>query len=196
MIQTDAGNVLWDCISLIDEATVERVGALGGISAIAISHPHFYGSCVAWAEAFDARIVLPAADRQWLQCPSPLVEHVEDADHVLVPGVRLVRVGGHFHGSSVLLWEAGAAGRGALFTGDSVGVMADPRWVSFMYSYPNEIPLSVAEVREIEERLAPLAFDRIYGGWPGDIVDGDAADVVRRSAQRYVGMLEGTWPRR
>ncbi len=46
LVQTGEGNLLWDCISLIDEATVEGVRALGGISAIAISHPHYYSSMV------------------------------------------------------------------------------------------------------------------------------------------------------
>jgi hypothetical protein len=39
---TPEGNVLWDCVSLIDDATVTIINALGGLRAIAISHPHFY----------------------------------------------------------------------------------------------------------------------------------------------------------
>lgn len=35
----------------------------------------------------------------------------------LLPGVELIRLGGHFPGSSVLLWQGGCEGRGALFTG-------------------------------------------------------------------------------
>ena len=42
LVQTPAGNVLWDCISLVDDETVAAVRARGGIPAIAISHPHFY----------------------------------------------------------------------------------------------------------------------------------------------------------
>src|SRR5688572_19721780 len=42
-------NVLWDCISLIDDTAVQAVRALGGITAIAISHPHYYSSMVEWS---------------------------------------------------------------------------------------------------------------------------------------------------
>ena len=39
LVRTPNGNVLWDCISLLDDATVETIRVLGGISAIAVSHP-------------------------------------------------------------------------------------------------------------------------------------------------------------
>src|SRR5688572_8554668 len=37
LVQTQGGNLLWDCITLIDDATIAAVQALGGIAAIAIS---------------------------------------------------------------------------------------------------------------------------------------------------------------
>ena len=40
LVLSHQGNVLWDCISLLDEFTVRTVRDLGGISVIAISHPH------------------------------------------------------------------------------------------------------------------------------------------------------------
>ena len=197
LIRTPDGNVLWDCVSYLDDITVEEFRALGGISAIAISHPHFYASCVEWSRAFgDAPIFLPAADRDFVMRPSPAIVHFEGDEVRPVPDVRLVRVGGHFRGSTVLLWPAGAEGRGALLTGDSVAVVADHRWVSFLYSYPNRIPLSTAEVRDVADRVLALEFDRLYAGWPGDVVAEGARDAVKRSADRYVGMVEGTWPRR
>ena len=39
-------------LSLLDPAVVEMVKAFGGISAIAISHPHYYASMVEWSRAF------------------------------------------------------------------------------------------------------------------------------------------------
>jgi hypothetical protein len=197
LIRTPHGNVLWDCLSYLDDETVAAVRELGGITAIAISHPHFYASCVEWSRAFDdAPIYLPAADRDYVMRPSHAIVHFEEDEIDLVPGIRLVRVGGHFHGSTVLLWTAGAEGRGALLTGDSVAVVADRRWVSFLYSYPNRIPLSVAEVRDVADRVLELRFDRIYAGWADDIIDEGAYDAVRRSADRYFAMVLGTWQRR
>src|SRR3990172_2752137 len=62
LVQAPGGNALWDCITLIDDATVEAVRALGGISAVAISHPHYYSAMIEWSHIFDAPIYLHAAD--------------------------------------------------------------------------------------------------------------------------------------
>ena len=40
LVQTPEGNLLWDCITLLDDETIAQVQALGGVRAIAISHPH------------------------------------------------------------------------------------------------------------------------------------------------------------
>ena len=72
------GNVLWDCVPVLDDDTVERIGSLGGISAVAVSHPHFYAANVDIADAFDARVLLPHADREWVQRPSPRLEFFDD----------------------------------------------------------------------------------------------------------------------
>jgi hypothetical protein len=196
LVRTPAGNVLWDCISYLDDETVAAVGELGGIDAIAISHPHFYSSCVEWAHAFDATVWLPSVDRAWVMRPDPSIRHVDEDEVSPVEGVRLVRVGGHFHGSTVLSWPGGADGRGVLLTGDTVATVADPRSVTIMYSYPNRIPLSPAEVRDVGARLLALDFDRLYAGWDGDVIDRGAHEAVERSFERYARMAEGTWPRR
>ena len=70
LVRTAGDNVLWDCVGLIDDAAVERVRELGGIAAIAMSHPHFYGCVAEWSRAFGgARIFVPRADLQWLMRP-------------------------------------------------------------------------------------------------------------------------------
>ena len=196
VVRTPNGNVLWDCISFIDDETIERLDDLGGLSAIAISHPHFYSSCVEWAHATGAAIHLPAADAAYVMRPDASIAFFGEDSVDLVSGVMVVRIGGHFHGSTVLLWPAGASGRGVLLTGDTVALVGDPTSVTVMYSYPNRIPLSAAAARDIERRVAVLAFDRIYDGWRGDVIDTGAQEAVRRSLGRYAAMVEGTWPRR
>jgi hypothetical protein len=99
--------VLWDCVSLLDGPTRERVGDLGGIAAIAMSHPHFYGANVEIADAFDARVLIPNADRTWVQRTSPRIEYFDERIEP-VPGVTVARIGGHFDGAAVLHWPAGA----------------------------------------------------------------------------------------
>jgi hypothetical protein len=187
LIATPEGNCLWDCISLIDDATVAAVEARGGIAAIAISHPHFYASMVEWSRAFnDAPIYLHEENRQWVMWPDPAVSYWSGSTLQLFSGITLVKCGGHFPGSTVLHWAAGADGRGALFTADTINVVADRRWVSFLYSYPNQIPLDASSIRGIVSAVEPFDFDRIYGGWPGSIVQSGAHEAVVRSADRYL----------
>lgn len=191
LVQTPGGNVLYDCVSLLDEAAVEAIRSLGGIQAICFSHPHFYDSMVTWSHAFDnAPIFIPEADRQYVMRPDPAIRYWDGSPTELAPGVTLIQCGGHFEGSAVLHWAGGADGRGALFVGDSITVVPDRRYVSFMRSYPNLIPLPESEIRGIVDAVEPYDFDRIYGGWWGRNVMSGAKESVRRSAERYISQIK------
>src|SRR6202007_2780163 len=122
-LQSPQGNILWDCLSLIDGAVVDCLKALGGIKAIAISHPHYYSSMVEWSRAFgDVPIYLHADDRQWVMRPDKAVVFWEGETKPLAEGLTLIRCGGHFDGGTVLHWAGGAAGKGALLSGDIIQV--------------------------------------------------------------------------
>jgi glyoxylase-like metal-dependent hydrolase (beta-lactamase superfamily II) len=189
LVLSPSGNVLWDCISVLDEPTIAAVRALGGIRAIAISHPHYYSSMVEWSQAFDAPIYIHADDRDHVMRPDPAIIFWEGEAQPLWDGLAIVRLGGHFAGGQVLHWPAGAEGRGALLTGDILTVVSDRRYVSFMYSYPNLIPLPASTVRRIADRVAAYSFDRIYGAWWDRRILEDAAAAVQRSAARYIAAL-------
>ncbi|MGB7412880.1 MAG: MBL fold metallo-hydrolase [Thermosynechococcaceae cyanobacterium] len=189
LIQSDQGNVLWDCISLIDDQTIEQVDRLGGVDAIAISHPHYYASAVEWAKAFDATVYLHAADRQWMMRPDPTIKFWQGNTLELQKEITLIKAGGHFEGGTVCHLASGTEGLGTLLTGDVIQVVADKRWVSFMYSYPNLIPLPVSKVRQIAKAVEPYAYDLIYGAWWDEIVATDAKNCVKRSAERYIKAL-------
>jgi glyoxylase-like metal-dependent hydrolase (beta-lactamase superfamily II) len=184
-------NVLWDCISLIDDAAVRVIEALGGLAAIAISHPHYYTSMVEWSRAFGGvPIYLHAEERAWVMRPDPAIVFWQGEQLALGEGLTLVRLGGHFAGAQVLHWAGGADGRGVLLSGDILQVVQDRRYVSFMYSYPNYIPLSAGSVRHMIDALEPYPFERVYGAWFGAVVRADAKAAVRRSAERYLAALE------
>ena len=189
LITRPEGNILWDCIPLIDDGLVEMVKGIGGISAIAVSHPHYYTGMVEWAQAFDCPIYIHAADRQWVMRPDPTIEFWDDETKAFDGGLTLIRCGGHFEGGTVLHWPDGADGRSVILSGDILQVVQDRRWVSFMYSYPNLIPLPASTVRRIVEAVEPFEFDRIYGAWWGKVVRQDAKTSVKRSAERYVAAL-------
>jgi glyoxylase-like metal-dependent hydrolase (beta-lactamase superfamily II) len=186
LVQTAGGNFLWDCISYIDDETLQRIHDIGGLHGLSVSHPHFYGAMIEWSHAFvRAPVFLPLADKEWLARPDRSVQWYEGTQEVL-PGLTLVQCGGHFDGSAVLHWAEGGGGRGALLTGDTISVVADRRWVTFMRSYPNYIPLPESAVRGILQAVRPYPFERVYGGWWQNDVMEDGMGVVERSAERYI----------
>ena len=189
-LRSGGGNILWDCISFIDDRSVAAVQALGGASSIAISHPHYYASMIEWSRALgDVPIYLHAADGDWVMRPHPAIVFWQGDTHELAPGLTLIRCGGHFPGGTVLHWAGGAQGKGALLTGDVIQVGLDRKTVSFMYSYPNYIPLSPRTVRRIVEAVEPFEFDQIYGAWFGRNILKDAKQVLRYSADRYLAAI-------
>ncbi len=182
LVPSGAGNVLWDCITYLDDELVDRVANEGGLAAIAISHPHYYGAMVEWARAFDCPIWVHEAEQRWVMRPDPLVRFWSGETMELDEGLTLIRCGGHFEGGQVLHW----AERRALLSGDIVQLIPDRRYVSFMYSYPNLIPLPPSKVQAIVRALEPFPFEAIYGAWWGRVITRDGSAVVRRSADRYV----------
>jgi hypothetical protein len=182
--------LLWDCVPLLDDAGAAAVEAAGGVDTIAISHPHYYTGMADLAERLDARILLHEADRAWITRPTGRVELWSGDHHAVGDGLDLIRLGGHFEGGTVCVWAGGADGRGALLSGDIVQVIPDREWVSFMYSYPNLIPLPAREIARIRAAVEPLAFDRIYGAWWPAVVDRGGHAKVLRSADRYIAALD------
>lgn len=197
LIKTSFGNVLWDCFAYLDKATVEQIAAAGGLSAIVISHPHMFGSVVDWAHALGGVPIITHEDnRPWMPRNDRFIQWWKGELLRVNPVLTVIRCGGHFPGSSVLHWSEGAGGKGALFTGDTILPVEDRRWVSFMYSYPNLIPISVSGVERIVRVISGLAFDRIYGGpmygsgGGRPILASGAKEIVLRSAARYIEHLK------
>ncbi len=191
LVRTAGGNVLWDCVSTLDAATVTVVKALGGVQAIAISHPHFYTAMGEWSRAFGgAPIFLSAADKDWILNPNPAVTLWQGDTHKLWDGVTLIRCGGHFPGGTVMHWQNGK--RGVVCSGDILSVTTDRKWLSFMRSYPNFIPLSAREVEAIGAAMQPFAFDTIYGHYFDRVIETDAKAVLEKSVARYVAAVNGT----
>jgi hypothetical protein len=196
LVCTPHGNVLWDCISLIDEAAVTLIKGLGGLSAIAISHPHFYTTLVEWSCAFgDVPVHLHADDAAWVMRPDRCIAHWQGETCELLPGVTLIRGGGHFPGGTMLHWAAGAEGRGVVCSADIATVNLDRKSFTFMRSYPNNIPLSERGVRAIGAALAPFAFDRVYSHFFDRVIRSDAKRILEASIERYVAAIGGAYDR-
>jgi hypothetical protein len=187
LIRTPKGNVLWDCVTFLDETTKKEIDKLGGVSAIAISHPHFYTSLVEWSRAFGgAPVHLHGADEKWVMRPDKCIRSWTGGKNEILQGLTLINSGGHFDGFQAMHWASGAGGKGVLLSADQPMVCSDRRWVTFLYSYPNMIPLGATAVRRIVKDLQPFSFEKIYGGFPGKVVSHDGNGVVTRSAERYL----------
>jgi hypothetical protein len=190
LVCTPAGNLLWDPVGFLDEESVAAVRERGEVVAIAASHPHMFGVQVEWSHALGRVPVLVAdADLGWLARTDPVIESWS-GDLELLPEVTLAQPGGHFPGSAIAHWSAGAEGRGVMLSGDTVLPNPDHTTVSFMRSYPNRIPLSAAVVDRVTADLERFRFDRLYGNF-ADFIDTDARAAVRRSAQRHIGWVRG-----
>lgn len=187
LLRSGGGNILWDCIANLDPATAELIHAIGGISAIAISHPHYYTTMQAWAAEFNAPIHLHADDRQWVMRDSAAIQFWQGDMLPLNDEVDIVRLGGHFAGGCVLHWKANG---GVLLAGDIIQVTPGKDAVSFMWSYPNMLPLSAAKVENMLHRCEALDFSRLYGAFEGQDVAQAAKDMVMRSGARYLRCLE------
>jgi hypothetical protein len=182
-------HLMWDCVPMVDDGeAADEIERRGGLSGIAISHPHYYTGMVDWAHRFDCPVYLHADDREWIMRPDPAIELWEGETRSLGDGLTLIRCGGHFAGGTVL--HAGDA----LLAGDIVQVLPDRGWVGFMYSYPNLIPLPPESVVAIAAALAPYAYEEIYGAWWDRLVRRDGAAIVQRSADRYARAVRGELP--
>ena len=186
-LATDAGHILWECVSLVTAEAVAALKARGGLHKIVISHPHFYSSMVEWSEAFGGiPILLHEADKTWVQRPSRNIQFWSGDELRLSDAVTLIRCGGHFPGSTVLHWRDGPRPGGALFPGDALQVVSDRRHVSFMYSYPNLIPMRPSDVTDIRRRLGCYAFEDVFGfTWRRNIIGG-GRKAVDESFDRYL----------
>ena len=192
LLRTPAGNILWDCIALLDNATVELIKACGGIKGIAISHPHYYTTMTEWSRALgNVPVHLHEGDKKWVMRGGDCIKFWSGAKKELLPGVTLINAGGHYPGGTCLHWAGGAEGRGALLSGDIVQVVQDNKSVSFMWSFPNFIPLSAPRVQGAVDALKPYAFDRIHGAFDHRTIWKDGKAVMERSAKRYIDLIRG-----
>ena len=189
LLVTDVGNVMVDVPAAISSAAVAEIAELGPLRAIIPSHPHMFGLQAAWSAALGgAPVWIARADAGW-PGRTPASLHRWDGEEEVLPGVVAVQLGGHFPGSAVVHWD-GVDGRGVLLSGDTIAPNPDGRTATFMYSYPNRIPLSGPVALRVADGAARFAFDRLYGNFAGAIL-GEAREAVLASAARHAAWTSG-----
>jgi len=194
LLQTLHGNILWDCIAYLDTHLIDFINSLGGLTALIISHPHFYTTHISWASTFSCPVYVHSLDAQWL-CRNPLPSTkrvlLQNQYEEIVEGVTAIQVGGHFDGSMVLHWD------GHLFIADSfINVPSGfyrkdrPKGTtsfSFMWSIPNMIPLPPDTIHKMWMALKPYEFTVTHGLFPGwEIRDENVKQSVLESMKIQV----------
>lgn len=188
LVLSPSGNILWDCLPFLDAPTVAFIRSLGGLKAIAISHPHYYSLMVEWARAFDCPVYLHAGDAPWVMDSDERIQLWEGGEKELWDEIKIVHTAGHFPGSTVLhLPRHGKSG--SLLTGDSIYVSKDKKQVSAMYSYPNVIPLPKQAIEYIIRQVSPLAFDSLYGAFEWMNLHDGAKEIFQKSMHRYLDIV-------
>jgi glyoxylase-like metal-dependent hydrolase (beta-lactamase superfamily II) len=184
LVITPYGNILWDCIALINVPTIEFINSKGGLIAIAVSHPHYYTTMNEWAEIFDCPVYIHQDDNEWIFNRGRQIRLWEGEELILEEEIKLLRIGGHFTGASVLQVSFLSKG-GALLCGDTFFVSPSKKHILVMYSYPNRIPLSVHEVQSIKNRMASIQFDTLYGFHESQNILTNAKNLLMDSLGKY-----------
>jgi len=179
-----SGNILWDCISLINTSTISFINSKGGLSAIAFSHPHYYTTMNEWAEIFDCPIYIHQSDEQWIMNKGDHVSLWKGTERELWDDVKLINIGGHFPGSSILHIPF-LSPKGVVLCGDTFYISPSKKHMAVMYSYPNRIPLPLQEVRRIEKQMSQLEFDTMFGFYDYQNVYPDAKKILVDSLAKY-----------
>lgn len=184
LVLSKSGNILWDCVALLDAETVNFIKAKGGLEAIAFSHPHYYSNMNDWAKVFNCPIYIHKKDEPYIVDKGKNVKLWAGEKVDLLDDISIHNIGGHFEGSSVLLIPS-MSEKGTMLTGDTMYLSPSMKHFAIMYSYPNRIPLPLSNIKRIEERLNALNFDGIYGFYSYQNVIGNAKTLLKSSFERY-----------
>jgi hypothetical protein len=195
-LQTEHGNILWDLVPFIDDKFIKEVEEKGGLQAIVISHPHFYNTHLDWAAAFNCPVYLASNDREWLartdDASNPRRQFIKNKTETILPGVTAIKAGGHFPGSLVLHWDKKLLLADTIMTAPSGLFFQDSRQegtvaYTFMWSYPNMIPLTPESLLNIWNAITLFDFETTHGGFPGqDIRRPDLKKQILQSMKLWV----------
>jgi glyoxylase-like metal-dependent hydrolase (beta-lactamase superfamily II) len=185
LVLSDQGNVLWDCIPLLDECTIEFIKSKGGLKAIAFSHPHFYSNMNEWAETFSCPVYIHQNDEEHIMVKGSNIRLWTGDEINLWDGMRIINIGGHFAGSSILHVPF-LSKEGTIICGDTLFLSPSKKHFSAVYSSPNRIPLPIAKIQRIKKRFDNIQFDAFYGYHNIQNLDKDVKDILEISLAKYV----------
>lgn len=185
LVISESGNVLWDCIPMLDEATANFIKSKGGLKAIAFSHPHYYSNMNDWADVFDCPVYIHENDEPYIVQKGLHIKLWQGEELALSDGIKILLIGGHFDGSSILHVPF-LSKDGSILCGDTLFLSPNKKHFSVMRSYPNKIPLPLSEIRRIKKRLESIPADTFYGYVKAQNLDADVKQIFEVSMERYL----------
>ncbi|HLS30639.1 MAG TPA: hypothetical protein VK021_07265 [Flavobacteriaceae bacterium] len=184
LVISENGNFLWDCIPLLDENVQHFINSKGGLRGIGISHPHYYSNMNDWANTFECPIFIHKKDEEYIVDKSQQIELWSGKEKPLWDDLRLINLGGHFDGGSVLMIQ-NMTEKGVMLCGDILQISLSQKFIAMMYSYPNNIPLPLSEVARIRGQLKELSFNKLYGAFPHQNLEENVQAILKSSLDRY-----------
>jgi uncharacterized Zn-finger protein len=185
LVLSEQGNVLWDCIPLLDEMAIEFIKVKGGLKAIAFSHPHFYSNMNEWAEVFNCPVYIHKNDEEHIMVKGGHIQLWQGEEKELWDGMKLICIGGHFAGSSILHVPFLSAA-GTIICGDTLFLSPSKKHFSVVYSSPNRIPLPIATIQQIKKRFDDISFDSFYGYVKSQNLHNNVKVILENSMAKYV----------
>jgi hypothetical protein len=164
---------------------IEFIKSKGDLKAIAFSHPHYYSTMNDWAEVFNCPVYIHQNDEQWVFNMGDNVTLWTGAEKELWDGIKIINIGGHFPGSSILHVPFLSPG-GAVLCGDTFAIAPSKRHISAMYSYPNRIPLPLHEMHRLKKQMSGIPFDTMYGYADFQNIYLNAKELLENSMEKYV----------
>ncbi len=184
LIISDNGNILWDCFPLLNDSTIDFIKSKGGLKAIAISHPHYYSNMNEWAEIFNCPVYIHNTDQEWIVDKGKHVTLWSGDEKSLWDTMKLINIGGHFAGSSILHVPFLSL-KGTVLCGDTLYLSPSKKHFAVMYSYPNKIPLPLSELKRINKRFESITFDTIYGFYSYQNLSENTKEILKKSLEKY-----------
>ncbi|MDW9378695.1 hypothetical protein [Chryseobacterium sp. JV558] len=185
LLISEHGNILWDCIPLLDENVIDFIRSKGGLKAIAFSHPHYYSNMNDWADLFRCPVYIHKNDEPYISEKGNNILLWEENELPLWDGMCLINIGGHFAGSTILLHTT-MSEKGTVLCGDTFYLSPSMKHFAVMYSYPNRIPLPLKEIKRIKEQVKNINFDSVYGFYPYQNLPHNAKEILMDSLERYL----------
>jgi glyoxylase-like metal-dependent hydrolase (beta-lactamase superfamily II) len=180
LVRHSGGNILVGCPEQLDPEIDERIGEMGGIGRIFLTHRHDVGAIAQYKDQYDAQVIMHKTGQYHLPIPLDLPFEDDTADGK-DRDLAFVHTPGHTPENACLLLQT----EKFLFTGDTVCI--DEGGIPFIYRHKSGIEeMSDEEVRLTARKLEALNFTDIYSGVSGGFCLGNAKELLR---ERYKRLL-------